>query len=84
MESTIGKRIRLLREAKQLSVADFAKAAGVKPENAQAVMLRAPPPPHGRHFPSSIKQSSPDNLEALAQTPGRTLRRPAAVAEPPV
>jgi transcriptional regulator with XRE-family HTH domain len=31
MESTIGQRIRQLREAKQLSVADFAKAAGVKP-----------------------------------------------------
>lgn len=31
MESTIGLRIRQLREAKQLSVVDFAKAAGVKP-----------------------------------------------------
>lgn len=31
MEPTIGARIRQLREAKQLSVADFAKAAGVKP-----------------------------------------------------
>jgi transcriptional regulator with XRE-family HTH domain len=31
MESTIGARIRQLRESKQLSVIDFAKAAGVKP-----------------------------------------------------
>lgn len=31
METTIGQRIRQLREAKQLSVADFAAAAGVKP-----------------------------------------------------
>jgi transcriptional regulator with XRE-family HTH domain len=30
MESTIGKRIRELRDKKQLSVAEFAKAAGVK------------------------------------------------------
>ena len=31
MDSTIGMRIKQLREAKQMSVADFAKAAGVKP-----------------------------------------------------
>lgn len=31
METTIGVRIRQLREVKRLSVADFAKAAGVKP-----------------------------------------------------
>lgn len=31
METTIGMRIKQLREAKQMSVADFAKAAGVKP-----------------------------------------------------
>ena len=31
MESTIGARIRQVREAKRLSVADFATAAGVKP-----------------------------------------------------
>jgi transcriptional regulator with XRE-family HTH domain len=31
MDSTIGMRIKQLREAKQMTVADFAKAAGVKP-----------------------------------------------------
>lgn len=64
MESTIGLRIRQLREAKQLSVADFATAAGVKPSAIYGLESNANKP--SIETVGMLRQSFPDlNTEWL-------------------
>lgn len=64
MESTIGKRIKRLREGKNLSVADFAKCAGVKPSAIYGLESDANKP--SIETVAMLRQSFPDlNTEWL-------------------
>ena len=88
MESTIGARIRQLREAKRLSVAEFATAAGVKPSAIYGLESGANKP--SIETVGNLRQSFPDldtDWLLLGTGPmlrdGRTLT-PASQLPPPV